>query len=250
MIAACVFFAFLYLCVWLRVLFLRIVKKQPFGKKSPKLKFNDKFSFFNLITVMSNRYFIDKNRFPFYGTHFFSGHQGSGKTISSIRFVRAIKKAYPDCILISNCYIDCADVITDDLNVFIDYNNDDKGVIMYIDEIQNTFSSINRDFPIDLLAEICQQRKQSKMLVTCSQVFSRVNRCIREQCHFLFKPFTLFGCLTFIISGMPEFDSDYNIKELKNKKFECFIHSTELYNSFDTYEKISKLQNAGKKNRA
>lgn len=233
--------------IYIRAFYLHFIKKLPWGKRSKNLSFNDKFNYFNFIKVCSNNFFIDKSDFPFFGTHFFSGSQGSGKTISSIRLVRAIKKAYPECILISNCYIDCADIITSDLNVFIDYKNDNKGVIMYIDEIQNTFNSLTRDFPLDFLAEICQQRKQSKMLVCTSQVFNRVSRPIREQCHFLYKPHTFFNCVTFYISGIPEFDSEFNVKELTDKHFNCFVHTTDLYNSFNTYEKIDKLLNASNK---
>ena len=67
------------------------------------------------------------------------------------------------------------------------------GEIDVLDEIQNWFNSLqSKDFPPEMLTEITQQRKQTKMILGTSQVFSRLAKPIREQTYMLYEPTTLF----------------------------------------------------------
>ena len=56
----------------------------------------------------------------------------------------------------------------------------------------------SKDFPVEMLTEITQQRKQRKMIIGTSQVFSRIAKPIREQTYMLYEPTVLFGCITFV----------------------------------------------------
>lgn len=164
---------------------------------------------------------MDFSVFKGYGFWVFCGLGGSGKTLSLVDYLILMKEKYPSVKILTNFYCEVADGkinswrdLLDTTNIQIieidekTYNKFNKygtyksedlwleiidnelkyfvrkncGVIFGFDEIQLTFESTKwEDAPSNLLDYISQQRKLHKQIVSTSQVFTRVDKKLREQ---------------------------------------------------------------------
>lgn len=129
---------------------------------------------------------------------------------------------------------------------FQKYNNDDKGVIFLVDEIQLYMNSLqSKNINLDVITQISQQRKQRKHIVCTSQVFGRMAKPLREQfsCIIVCKNYLGFiQCNKLIDRDSIEEEQSTTRTELRGKvkrKF-WFIHSPEYYKKYDTYKVIEK----------
>ena len=99
----------------------------------------------------------------------FCGPQGSGKTLSAVRYVLDLLRAFPRAILCSNVKIyglpdSVRYVQYTGLDCFDRYNNGFEGVIFLIDEIHIEFNSLeSKNMPVSIITEIAQQRKQRRL---------------------------------------------------------------------------------------
>ena len=172
----------------------------------------------------------DKKVFHGYGFWAFCGLGGSGKTLSIVEYLERIKKRYPNVLVLSNFNCDLADekitswkdllditnintyeitrkeydrrkkwgqkhvFMTLDNNNIIHYKKTvNDGVIYAFDEIHLTFESTKwQDAPDNLLDYISQQRKYHKQIVSSSQVFTRINKKLREQTNFVVECKSIF----------------------------------------------------------
>lgn len=221
------------------------------GKRLPKRKYTSTYKqsnfFVRLFWDFPKRFILDlfnrnPDKFPIDGLHLFAGEQGSGKSIASIEFLLRMKKQYPNCRIRSNINVDFQDGKLTGWEDIVFDNNGIYGDIAYIDEIQNWFNSNDsKSFPPDMIQEICQLRKQVKVIVGTSQVFARVAKPIREQVRVLYKPITVLGCLTIVRAYKPIVKQDGTIDKLRKIKTYFFVHTDELRNAYDTYEKVQRL---------
>ena len=180
------------------------------------------------------------------GLTIFVGPQGSGKTLSAVKYVYSLKKLYPKAIIVTN--IDLTDYPVDNITTFRFKNSDDlskyknglNGVIFLIDEIQLYFNSLeSKNIDPQVMVQISQQRKQRKHIVATSQVFGRLAKPLREQfssiilCKSYFHYFQKNSLLT-----RDSLDTDNstgtNIKGKVLKNF-FWIHSPKDYLKYDTY---------------
>lgn len=188
----------------------------------------------------------DPDAFDTYGVHVFSGEQGSGKSIAAVHFIKCMMERNPCAKLASNISLNFQDAVISDWTDILRYNNGSDGQIIFLDEIQNWFSSNeSRNFPPDMLTEITQQRKQRKCVVATSQVFTRISKPIREQITLLYKPFTVFGCLTVVRVYKVALNDDGSTKDMRRVRTYCFVHDEELRNSYDTYQKVLRQSLVG-----
>lgn len=235
-----------------------------FVKKSLKLKVEALVD-----DIKNNR---DKTFFDPIGMQVYCGRQGSGKTISAVSHVRAIKKAYPLAILATNMELRTYNEITfkDELelkkelsdpifNPDKDYirfndmteleialtkiNNGFYGVVFLVDEIHTYFNSLeSKNIPPYVFTEISQQRKQRKAIIGTSQLFTRMAKPFREQCDNMIQCFTLFGFFTVQIAydGMSVEDEQNNRFKLngKKRKIGWFFQTRDLRAGYDTYQKV------------
>lgn len=131
--------------------------------------------------------------FDLYGVHIFSGRVGCGKTISMVRRARAIKQKYPNVKIFANFstsvadgFITCWEDILKAEN--IDKNGINQGILFLFDEIHLTFDSQGwRNAPDNLLEYISLQRHLHKCIFGASQVWSRVNKIIKEQTDYVIE---------------------------------------------------------------
>ncbi len=188
------------------------------------------------------------NIFSPYGFSIFVGRQGAGKTISMVRYLEIMKQKYPDCLIVTNFSCSFANRKMKSWRDFFEVRNGDKGVIFALDEIHSEYSSADwKDFPESLLSEISQQRKQRVKIVATAQVFSRVAKPIREQAFSVVVCSTWLGRLTmykeYDAAEYATGDTPYMVKHrCRPISRSFFVQSDRLRQSYDTYEKIERLE--------
>lgn len=142
---------------------------------------------------------MDKSKFRGFGFWVFVGLGGSGKTLSMVEYLNRMKIKYPRVKIYTNFNYKYADGPINSWNDLIEYDNGDDGIIFGFDEIHLTFASQNwADCPENMLEYISQQRKLRKQIVASSQVFTRIDKKLREQTNFVVECKTIFlGRLVF-----------------------------------------------------
>lgn len=189
--------------------------------------------------------------FDTFGVHIFCGEQGSGKSIAMMHFIKMCQERNPLCKVASNIEIDSQDSVISDWTDILTTNNGWRGQVVVLDEIQNWFSSMeSKDFPPEMLTEVTQQRKQRKVIVGTSQVFTRMSKPIREQITYLYKPFTIAGCLTFVRVYRCKINDEGTVDNMRMQRMYFFVHDEELRNCYDTYGKVERQAIVGFQSRA
>lgn len=206
--------------------------------------------FKQLICDVPKRYILDiQQREPGFfqpkGIHMFCGEQGSGKTISAVELMIRLQKTYPEAKCITNFGLASENDELSDWHQMLDYTNGHKGVIVGIDEIQNWFMSGKNQLPEGMLEVATQNRKNCRILCCTAQVFTRVNKGLREQVTMVYNPHTFLGCFTIVIKRKPVFDSEGNVIDMKFRGMYSFVHSEDLRNAYDTYKVIHTLSREG-----
>ncbi len=184
--------------------------------------------------------------FPYQGVIVFCGRQGSGKTISAVEYIRRTHAEYPRSKVITNCDVVDQDMPLMDWKPLVDYKNGIYGVECFIDEMQNWFSSNqSKNFPPEMLQVVTQNRKNRRIIIGTSQVFTRLSKPLREQVTEIRNCTTFFGCFTVVIRREPVLDSEGNVEKQKYRGMYWFVHDDELRASYDTYKVIDSLAASG-----
>ena len=209
----------------------------------------------------------DKEFFQPTGTQVYIGPQGSGKTISAVKHVLDIKRRYPKSILVTNLKISGFHAIhvtgATNLNfileridprkqyiyfseiselakVLVGVNNGKYGVIYLIDEIHLYFNALGSlNVPMYVFTEISQQRKQRKVIIGTSQLFLRLAKAFREQCDNIIVCNTFLNVFTIqkAYDGATLDETDGKLTG-NHRKTGWFIHTRQIRDSFDTYQKV------------
>lgn len=194
-----------------------------------------------------------KNKpFPHYGVKFYTGRQGSGKTMSMCYELEQLRKEYPNLKIYTNFGYEHQTQPLLYLHQLMNnklYNGLD-GTVFAIDEIQNEFAASTNinSVPVDVLSTVTQLRKQRIYILCTTQVFTRVAKPLREQASIVCDCKTYFGRLTDVRSydGFDYADSVDKSIEYKSKNRVClehkvFVQSDQLRNCYDSYALINKL---------
>lgn len=179
------------------------------------------------------------------GIHMFCGEQGCGKTIACVEMMLRYQKMYPKAKMITNFGVTTEDDELSKWQQLLDYTNEKKGVIVGIDEIQNWFMSGKNQLPQGMLEVATQNRKNRRVICCTAQVFTRVNKGLREQVTNVYEPHTYLGCFTVVFKKKYKFDTEGNVTESKFKGMYCFVHTEELRSAYDTYKVIHTLAQEG-----
>lgn len=183
-----------------------------------------------------------KTRFPYHGVYCFCGKQGSGKTISAVRLINNIYVDWKDVYLVTNVTINTS-ILTNIpkeniirleryYQLFFNYN---KPVIFLIDEAHILFNSLeSKNADVNMFQIISQNRKQQRVFILTSQVFSRLQLVMREQIN------TIIDCKTYLqylTHCIVYHDFEKQKDELVGKKeFGCwYTHKYKIhYEMYDT----------------
>lgn len=192
--------------------------------------------------------------FNMYGVYIFSGRVGCGKTISMVRRAESIKRKYPRVKVLANFSCSVADGFIsswqDVVNAEnIDENGVNQGVLFLFDEIHLTFDSQGwRNAPDNLLEYISLQRHLHKCIFGASQVWSRVNKIIKEQTDYIVECKSYFNAR--LITNNCYTNEDYQIngtmKDSGHRKRptvykDTFVATDKLRSLYDTDEIIKGL---------
>ena len=188
----------------------------------------------------------DKRRFKEYGLTMYVGMQGDGKTVSLVEKLEEIRHEYPEVMICTNFgYVHEHISLTDWLQI-LEIRND-KGIVFAIDEIQNEFDVYDaRNFNMQILRTVTQQRKQGIKMFGTSQVFTRVAKPLREQTFEVVECKTVLGRWTFQRCFRAD---EYNVvidnpdKKAKQKRKwrKNFIQTDSLRNMYDSYKVIDEM---------
>lgn len=183
------------------------------------------------------------------GIWVFCGAQGSGKTLSAVKCLKRLLKAYPDALVCSNLEIKGLDR---DVIPFTDYeqlsalSNGIKGVIFLIDEIHVLWNSLeSKNIPISEMAVFCQMRKDRRVIIGTSQVYGRIAKPIREQLRYVVKCRNILKYIQVNQLIDPNADGYSGEKdgELDGELIytSVFFHSPVDYDAYDTLTKIHRI---------
>lgn len=183
------------------------------------------------------------------GLMIFCGPQGSGKTLSAVKYCRDLLVQYPKCIFVTNVQIKGLDpaikvVEYNGLDSFFNISNGMDGVLFLIDEIHLEFNSLeSRNISIEEMIEFSQQRKQRKHIVGTSQVYMRLAKPLREQIKDVVICKNYYGVLQHntLIDGENSREEGGKFVGCVRKNFWWF-HSPELYSCYDTYAKMQRYK--------
>lgn len=179
------------------------------------------------------------------GIHMFCGEQGCGKTASIAEMILRLQKIYPKAKTITNFALTTENEELNDWHQLLEYTNGHHGVIVGLDEIQNWFMSGKNQLPEGMLEVATQNRKNNRIICCTAQVFTRVNKALREQVTLVYEPHTFFRCFTVVVMYKPVFDSEGNVEKRKYKGIYSFVQTDELRKSYDTYKVIHTLSKEG-----
>lgn len=185
----------------------------------------------------------DPNSFSNFGLHCIIGSQGAGKSMTVAYLLMKWKNEYPNLKIYTNMEYKHENAPLTHWKQLITNKNGKYGVVNVIDDLKAWWSNRDsKDLPAEVLAEICQQRKQKKAIVTTIQVFSEAPKAFRSQTHYVYIPKTYLGCLTVVTVSKPEY-YDYEKDKFKRSSGRFFfIHTKELRDSYDTFKKIEKYK--------
>lgn len=184
------------------------------------------------------------------------GGQGKGKTITATKVIKERLEKYPDCLFITN--VDIKGI----KNKTIYFSNSNElveilknnitpeertGYLIFIDEIHVVLAELfGRTDPI-FLTFLSQQRKLSINIIGTSQMYNKLPRVIRD---YLRQSGTIILCNNFFNSI--QINKRLNMKDIEENsknnlvwsgcKLEIFIHTIELYESYNTFAVISQIQ--------
>lgn len=253
----------------LQLLFLFFILINVFFKGKPAI---------SLFLFISDLIKMDKRVFRGYGFWLFCGLGGSGKTLSMVEYMSRMKFRYPKLKIYTNFDFKLSDgfikswkdivevenyelklisealyLKLDDYNRFKEndkfYQKVHNGIIFGFDEIHLTFASQNwQSCPDNMLDYISQQRKLHKQIVASSQVFTRVDKKLREQTNFVIECKSLFmGRWIFnkyfhssdYLSNDEKLDS--GARKRKRSKRYNFIAYDKIRNLYNTYQLMKNL---------
>ena len=177
------------------------------------------------------------------GINIFTGPQGSGKSLSMVHYAKQIIKDNPKALVVYN-----TDLNFDFPNEKKEYEGFDDfqiengiyGVIYILDEIHLILNSLeSKGVPLSVIVELSQQRKQRKLILGTSQVYSRMAKPLREQIQNVIVCKNFFKLLQFnyLINAFETKEVDGDLK-VKKTKISFFFHSKGDYLSYDTYKKM------------
>lgn len=140
------------------------------------------------------------NSFPV-GSRVYKGFQGSGKTLSMVKYAFDIQKRFPDCIIYSNIRINGLNnyhFIENDSDLVegLQCRNGDRGVLVLLDEAHLYFNK-KTGISLDVLTAISQQRKDRKRLVFSSQIWEELDISLRKQVKEIVSCRCFFHCIQF-----------------------------------------------------
>ena len=178
------------------------------------------------------------------GINIFTGSQGSGKSLSMIHVFKKLIVDFPKAIVVTNLEFNFK--IPNKIKKYEGFEdfkieNGIYGVIYLLDEIHLILNSLeSKGVPLSIIVELSQQRKQRKLILGTSQVYSRMAKPLREQIRNIIickNYFSLFQ-LNYLVDAFESQEDNNGKLKFKKMKVSFFFHRKEDYLAYDTYKKM------------
>ncbi len=179
-----------------------------------------------------------------YGIYCYVGLPGQGKTLSMVEKLYQLKKEFPQAKIYTNFGFRFQHGHIDDWHQLVELQNGEDGIIFAIDEIQNTFSSRKwKNFPMEMLSLITQNRKQAKQFLCTAQSFDMIDINFRRICNYIVECRNLSNRWIFQRAFLPD---EYKVKDgvytpRRRAWRYSFIADNKIYYSYDTYKIIESM---------
>lgn len=205
---------------------------------------------FNLVRSLNykRKFFLDNpTYFDPSGIWVYCGAQGSGKTLSAVQTLLNMAKMYPRAQIVSNMNIYGLDreiIPFERYEQIGEMSNGIEGIIFFLDELHVLWNSLeSKDIPISEMAVFCQNRKDRRVIIGTSQVYGRIAKPIREQLQYVVNCKNYFNLIQVneIIDPTESIEKDGHVSG-QLVKMQVFFHSPEMYKSYETLNKISKIE--------
>lgn len=178
------------------------------------------------------------------GINIFTGSQGSGKSLSMIHVFKKLIVDFPKAIVVTNLEFNFK--IPNKIKKYEGFEdfkieNGIYGVIYLLDEIHLILNSLeSKGVPLSIIVELSQQRKQRKLILGTSQVYSRMAKPLREQIRNIIickNYFSLFQ-INYLVDAFESQEDNNGKLKFKKMKVSFFFHRKEDYLAYDTYKKM------------
>lgn len=178
------------------------------------------------------------------GINIFTGSQGSGKSLSMIHVFKKLIYDFPKAIVVTNLEFNFE--IPNKIKKYEGFEdfkieNGIYGVIYLLDEIHLILNSLeSKGIPLSIIVELSQQRKQRKLILGTSQVYSRMAKPLREQIRNIIickNYFSLFQ-INYLVDAFESHEDNNGKLKFKKMKVSFFFHRKEDYLAYDTYKKM------------
>ena len=178
------------------------------------------------------------------GINIFTGSQGSGKSLSMIHVFKKLICDFPKAIVVTNLEFNFE--IPNKIKKYEGFEdfkieNGIYGVIYLLDEIHLILNSLeSKGVPLSIIVELSQQRKQRKLILGTSQVYSRMAKPLREQIRNIIickNYFSLFQ-INYLVDAFESQEDNNGKLKFKKMKVSFFFHRKEDYLAYDTYKKM------------
>ena len=202
----------------------------------------------NLISGIKAQIWKIKNKNPeeldVTGINIFTGSQGSGKSLSMIHVFKKLIVDFPKAIVVTNLEFNFK--IPNKIKKYEGFEdfkieNGIYGVIYLLDEIHLILNSLeSKGVPLSIIVELSQQRKQRKLILGTSQVYSRMAKPLREQIRNIIickNYFSLFQ-INYLVDAFESQEDNNGKLKFKKMKVSFFFHRKEDYLAYDTYKKM------------
>lgn len=191
------------------------------------------------------------------GIWLFCGAQGCGKTLSAVKALKEISNLYPRALVCSNLQINGLDrevISFTDYSQLYELNNGIYGVIYLLDEVHVLWNSLeSKNIPISEMATFCQMRKERRVIIGTSQVYSRIAKPIREQLKYVIKCRNILKYIQInqLIDPNADGYTGEHDGELEGELLKTFvwIHKPSDYQAYDTLNKIVRIERTKKTKR-
>ena len=203
---------------------------------------------FNLFSGIKAQIWKIKNKNPdeldVTGINIFTGSQGSGKSLSMIHVFKKLIYDFPKAIVVTNLEFNFK--IPNKIKPYEGFEdfkieNGIYGVIYLLDEIHLILNSLeSKGVPLSIIVELSQQRKQRKLILGTSQVYSRMAKPLREQIRNIIickNYFSLFQ-INYLVDAFESQEDNNGKLKFKKMKVSFFFHRKEDYLAYDTYKKM------------
>lgn len=213
----------------------------------------------NPINLIKTCWYRKKNRkktFPYYGIWAFMGEFGTGKTLSSVNNCYDICHEFPKALFITNTkikgienntiYFKNAEELARILKEHLEEKNE-NGYIIFIDEMHVVLSELFGNSDPTFLAYLSQLRKLGVLIIGTCQIYNKCPKIIRDYLRLsgqiIFCKKVLGGITINQFVDMETCEETSNLKlNYKIDHWKWFIHTIEMYESYDTFAVVSQIQ--------